>query len=283
MGSFARVMLAVSFALIFVTVGFAGPAGAKLFTVNFEPDLLNELDGSDDVPFSFTGSSGIDNGCGAGVVCGEVRAVDIFTNQLLLEATVAKYVDFLGNFPGGVDFLNMDVLIVDVVLFAGSAPVDEISIAVGSDPLGLDPDGGGYFLGCVTGLEIGCRNAVTGGGEIPVAGTQPDIQLEPGIPPVPLFCPPSCGFPGAVEFSFFKGAIGAGNLDAGETSVRLFLAYADTGPQSPLSKAGQTAVFMISSGVNHDVSSAIIPEPGTVSLLGFGLVVLALSRARRWR
>ena len=77
-----------------MTVGFAGPAGAKLFTVNFDGDLLNELDGSDDVPFSFTGSSGIDNGCGAGVVCGEIRAVDVFVDQTLLQATFAKYVDF---------------------------------------------------------------------------------------------------------------------------------------------------------------------------------------------
>ncbi len=67
------------------------------------------------------------------------------------------------------------------------------------------------------------------------------------------------------------------NLVAGETTVRLFVAYEPLGDMVQ----GQTVNFMISSGTDFTVMGTIIPEPGTFLLLGGGLGILGLRASRR--
>ena len=149
----------------------------------------------------------------------------------------------------------MDVLVFDVVLNANSAIVDQIGVAVATSPVGLDPNGAGYLNapGETTSPATGAGaiTAVSGGGF----------------------------FPGQRLFNYSLNALNAGNLEAGETTRRLFVTWADTGPTSPLA-IGQFATFMISSGTDTDFMVKIVPEPGTLVLLGGGLLVLALRRRR---
>ena len=229
---FSRLILALTFA-----AGLAGPAGAqsaKLFTVDFSTDGVNDLDGSDDLPISFTGSSG--------VVDAEIRAVNVTgVDKTALTADIAFYVDFGGNFPGGADFTQMDTLIFDVVVKAGSAPIDEIAVSVATVPTGLDPDGAGYLNVCTPAVPLGCRS------NVPVSQLPDSISLSSGG-----------GFhPGASLFGFGKQTLSATNLEAGETSIRLFVAWEDFGgTDSPLG-TGQAVKFMMSSGINEGFSVTI--------------------------
>lgn len=245
----------------------SGPAGAgKLFTVDYElgaggaptftGDQVNDLDGSDDLPFNYTDPS-------LGTFDGLVRAVDLNVDRTLLAAEIAQ-TQILAGGGGAFSFANFDVLIVDVVLTGGSASVDEIRIAVGSDPLGLDPAYAGWFMRCDgVGPDEGCRNTVPPGSSEDPTG----VSLVSG----------GGFFPGAARFDF-------STLDAGETSVRLFVAWADTGSQTPLSKDGQTAKFMIGAqGVGQDFEVAIVPEPGTAALFGLALALFSAARIRGLR
>jgi hypothetical protein len=237
-------ILALCFALGFLGGGVAGPAeAATLFTIDADGDDLNDVDGSDDLPFSFIGS--------LGYVTGTIRAVDVTTiDKAALQATVDTYVDFTGGTP--LDFFAMDILIVDVVLAVGSAPIDEIGIAVETDPLGIDPVGAGFFLDCVTGAEEGCTGLDGGGVAFPVNGQTPyltnDIYLQPG----------NIFFPGAALFEFDKNGLSTGNLETGEVSRRLFVAWDDLGPDASLSGTLQVAKFMLSSGTNQDFFVEIV-------------------------
>lgn len=250
-------------AIVLVALVLGNPAGAitaKLFTIDGNSNDVNDLDGSDDLNFSFAGSTG--------TVSGSIRAVDITSiNRAALTADIAFYVDFLGNFPGGADLTQMDTLIFDVVLNAGSAPIDELGIAVGTVPLALDPDGAGYFDPCTPGVPLGCRS------NVPVGQTPDAISLTPG----------GAFFPGGVLFGFGKGTDSAANLEAGETSIRMFVAWEDFGSNgAPLSRIDMAATFMLSSGINGpNLTTDIVPEPGTGILLGVGLVLLAAVRNRR--
>lgn len=258
-------------ALVPIAVGFlalalapAHPAGAKLFTIDANDNDVNEIDGSDDLAFSYYSTAQ------SKLVSGTFRAVDLHVNDVdlpTLQGDVDTYVDFSGF---GLDFTDMDVLIFDVVLSASSGWIDEIGVGVGTDPLLLDPDGAGYFTNCTTGTELGCAHAVPGGGEIPDGPT--DIFLSPGTSNI------FGAFPGAALFQFDKLGLSSGNLEGGETTVRLFVAWDDTGAQTPLSKDGQTAAIMISVGTNKTFFVAIVPEPGTALLLGIGMTMLAWSR-----
>jgi hypothetical protein len=256
----------------------SSPAGAtaKLFTVDGNDNDINEIDGSDDVAFSFTGRNGW--------VSGAVRAVNLEdVDKLALQESIDTYIDFTdGGFA--VDFLKMDVLIFDIVLDSGSGYVDMIAASVTTEPLGLAPVGAGFFAGCDPGLPVGCAHNVPGGGESPhrldeifwnggFVAWEYHRNLKPH--PAPVEVPPQV--PDMVGGSPRHEV--RGHLGSGETSRRLFIAWEDTGPQSPLSKVEQLATFTISSGRRSTTfGTAIVPEPGTGALLGLGFVLLAAIR-----
>jgi hypothetical protein len=237
-----------------------------LFTVDFNGNDINEIDGSDDMPFSFLGSTGSGAG-GSDLVSGEIRAVDITNvSPAALTADVASYVDFLGNFPGGADFTATDTLIFDVVLFAGSALLDEIGVAVGTDPSFLNPDGAGYLDPCTPGVPLGCSQ------NVPTSQLPDNIVLSGAFAPI---------FPGAALFEFDKLGLSGANLEGGETGIRMFISWADNGPGSPLNRIDQTAVFMLSSGLNAQFFTDIVPEPSTGLLVMVGLALMTGSRKQR--
>ena len=281
------VVVILASALILSSPAFAL---GKLFSIDFNGNQLNELTGVDDLPFSFMG---VDSGGDPALVSGIIRAVDILTMTApQMDGEVAVYEDFLsaaccpGSFAdtnnGGTDtpgtfsgLSSMDTLIFDLVLDAGSGVIDAIGVGVTTDPLFLDPDGAGYFVSCITGLELGCRSAVTSpvGGEIPNDGFNPPIEVIPGFFPF---------FPGGALFRFSEDFAAAGNITGGETSIRMFVSWEDTGLGSPLTKINQVAVFMLSSGAsNQDFFTNIVPEPGTGLLLALGLGGLAIASRRR--
>jgi hypothetical protein len=68
------------------------------------------------------------------------------------------------------------------------------------------------------------------------------------------------------------------NTVSGETSVRLFASYT-----AGYLSIGQSVTFMVSpvSGADFSVFGTAIPEPGTLSLMGLGLAVLAVLGRRR--
>lgn len=271
-----RRSLSLLAALGLLTLGTALPAAAKMFTIDANNNNLNDLDGSDDLQFQFRSSTRSGTG-GSRLVSGEIRAVDVTAAQASIEAMVDSYVDLATGQPAvAPDFGTLDIFIFDVVLFAGSALVDEIGVGITTNPFGLDPIGAGFLLGCDPGLPDGCAHNVPGGGETP-----DDIDLASGLG----------FFPGATLFEFDELArndhrrqASDGNLAGGETTRRLFVAWDDTGPQTPLSKDGQVAFFKIGSGKrNIFLLSAIVPEPGTGLLLGLGLCVLAARPSWRRR
>lgn len=90
------------------------------------------------------------------------------------------------------------------------------------------------------------------------------------------------------RYSYDTPNVSALNLQAGETTDRLFVAYSPVGSLPgpgifPVVPPG-TASFMLSkaSGASFSVSGSIvvIPEPGTVLLMGLGLLGLALAGRR---
>jgi len=141
---------------------------------------------------------------------------------------------------GTVDFANQDVLVVRLALSVGSALVDQIGMSALSDPFIPNPMGAGIFAGDV------------------------------GVEPTSVSVGPFTTLAGLFDY-------GSGLL-AGETSVRMFVAFA---PEGALSD-GNTANFMISSGTDFTVQGTIIPEPGTGVLLAASLLAaLALRRQAR--
>jgi hypothetical protein len=267
----------------------SSPAGAttsaKLFTIDGNGNRINEIDGSDDVAFSFAGTNDW--------VSGTIRAVDILDiDKTALQESIDTYVDFTGGeFTGGdltIDFQTVDVLIFDIVLDSDSGYVDLITASVTTDPLGLDPVGAGFFTGCDPGLPVGCAHNVPGGGEPPFRFD--DILLANGgfvsweymrnlmAHPAAVDTPPQVpDMVGGAPMHELPGHLGSG-----EISRRLFIAWEDTGPQSPLSKDGQLATFTISSGgLSTTLSTPIVPEPGTAALLGMGLAGLAAIGRKR--
>ena len=130
---------------------------------------------------------------------------------------------------------------------------------VATSPLFLNPDGIGFFNPCTTGAEYGCRDAQPG-------AVQPDsMTLGPFVPNL---------FPGAGKFGFGKGTA-SNNIEEGDSAVRMFLWWDDTGDGTPLSRIDQVAVVMVSAPANEDFFTDIVPEPHTALLVGLGLIGLA--------
>ncbi len=234
----------------FLWLGMPTPAAALIFTIDGDGDGFLDLDGSDDVAFSFTGSTGTGT-AGSSLVSGTFRAVSI----LISDSDIAAQVGTTG-------FAGRDVLVFDVVLNAGSAIIDQIGVAVATNPVGLNPTGAGYLVG-------------------PGETTAPTSTLGVGAAFGFNFFSGFGVTPGSFRFNFGLDALNAGNLSAGETTRRLFLTWADDGAFKPL-EIGQTATFMMSSGTpDTNFLIKIVPEPDTLTLVAGGLLAFALWRRRR--
>ena len=142
--------------------------------------------------------------------------------------------DPLGRTDGNVSFLTNDVFLVRLVLAAGSAPVDSLGIGVNSTPLFGNPVGAGAYADV---------------GQAPSGVTASPVTLM-GL------------------FDFMPDT-----LDAGESSVRLFVTY---NPAGGALAVGSTANFMIHSGTGFTLQGTLIPEPESALLLAMGMLWLTL-------
>lgn len=176
----------------------------------------------------------------------------------------------VGNYDGAAPNFTNDFFIFDVTITSGS--MDQITVSLhkmSGAPLG-EPATTGYFA--------------DGGFQDPNGVTAPytkEVVNDPLIQIVPF---PIGTATGIFNFNFGGTGVGsqgvpAGYVQTGETTVRLFVIYSS--PTALLEY--DTASFMISpvGGSDFTVQGEIIPEPGTILLLGSGLVALGIGERRR--
>ena len=187
---------------------------------------------------------------------GVLGTINPVTDPMLNQGT-------LGLVSGNIDSMGgtgthtglLDFFIFDVTLDLGSTSIDEINVSLFSDPLLGNPIGTGAFSGNAGDIDAGMQ--------------APDVVInspQPGL--------------GGI-FRFDLGGATAGNINGGETTVRLFMTYS-SGEALALQEF-QYATFSISSGTDFTVQGQILPEPGTMLLLGSGLVGIGARQVRRKR
>ncbi len=143
-------------------------------------------------------------------------------------------------------FAGQDVFTFDITLSGLSADVNYIEVAViTSGFFGLDLQGAGYFSGDA--------------GQAPTTVIFDFIEFEGDFD----FSPPATG-----------------TLNAGETTVRLFVTY---GPGSTMQIGDLVNIFFSPGSGAGDfmVQGTIIPEPSTLLLVGGGLAALGIRASRR--
>jgi hypothetical protein len=166
------------------------------------------------------------------------------------------------------DFITKDFFIFDLTLGNGSLSVDQITVTLLAGALTLgEPITTGYFTDA--------------GKQDPNGVTAPflkEILNQPSVAP----------FVGGTSFYNFNldglgvggQGVPSGYIQSNETTVRLFAIFS-----LPTALEEFTTVsFMIGpvgGGGNFTVQGEIIPEPGTMLLLGAGLVGLGLGERRR--
>lgn len=148
---------------------------------------------------------------------------------------------------------------------------------------GCDPISGPFGPGCSEPIQQIDASIVSAlfGTDITAAGYFTTLGGSGGtLLPQSIANDPLVSFSGAFDFSGSSAA----NINAGESTIRLFVTYPDNGPDGNLDEAQIANIRFDAVGVNNlPIQSYIVPEPNTFLLLSGGLTALAITNSARRR